>query len=166
MRTTTIALILTLGSLPALAQAAQTIKLVLEQSLVRTVKQDGKTVEQLIAMPPTVMPGDILVEEVSAHNVTAKASRPTRVTVPVPQGTTYVGNPTPASARWQLNFSFDGGKTFGTEPLKQTVTTTENGREVTREVTVPATRYTHIRWNVTSIAPNETLKFAFRVKVK
>jgi hypothetical protein len=149
----------------ATAQTASPLKIQLEQALVTTVKQDGKVVEQLVALPPAVRPGDVLQQTATVRNV-GRSAAGANVVVPVPNGTGYGGRPTAASARWKLVFSADGGKTFASEPLKQTVTTTENGKTVTREVVVPPSRYTHVRWNVGSISPDETLKFNFRVQVK
>ena len=63
-------------------------------------------------------------------------------------------------------FSRDGGKTFGQAPLKKLVTVTEDGKTVQREVVVPPAEYTAVRWVVSALKPDTTLKLGFRVKVK
>ena len=113
-----------------------------------------------------LQPGDVLTQEISASNSGKAALRGAGINVPVPRGTFYLGGATPSSNRWQTQFSFDGGKTFGSAPLMRTVTVSENGKSVQKKVVVPPSEYTNVRWLVAAIQPDETLKLGFRVKVK
>ena len=150
----------------ALAQtASRQISFVLSQDLVRRTVVDGKAVEEVVATPKTVMPGDVLREEISFKNVSGKPLNRIHVSVPVPSGTEYAGSATPTNERWNLFFSADGGKTYAAQP-QQKVTVTENGQAVTKRVAAPASAYTHVRWTVAQLKSDESLKLSFRVKVK
>lgn len=150
----------------ALAQASAPLRLTLSQDLVTTVTENGRSVEKLTPAPRTVQPGDTLTQSLSASNVGKAALKGAALNLPVPRGTTYAGGATPASARWVTQFSFDGGRTYAAAPLKKTISVVENGVAVRREVVVPPSEYTNVRWIVGDIKPDETLKLGFRVKVK
>ena len=62
-------------------------------------------------------------------------------------------------------YSVDG-KTFGPAPLKKTVTVTENGRSVLKEVEVKPSEYTTVRWTVPELGVDQTLKLGYRIQVK
>lgn len=145
--------------------AATGVRVSLAQDLVRSQVQGGKTVETIVQAPKSVLPGDVLREETTVRNVSGKAVRSLLVGVPVPRGTEYTGGATPSTARWKLLFSNDGGKTYSAAPMR-TVTVTENGKTTTKQVPAPINTYSHVRWAVTDLKPDETLKFAFRVRVK
>lgn len=151
---------------PAQPAAPQNVTFTLTQDLVkRSADSSGRVTETIIAAPRTVLPGDILREEVTLRNVSGRRLGQLNVTVPVPRGTEFSVLTTPAGERWKVTYSTDSGKTFSAQP-RRTVTTTENGRQVTRQVPIPTSSYTTVRWTVTSLTPDETLKFSFRVKVK
>ncbi|MHA0042367.1 hypothetical protein [Deinococcus sp. PEB2-63] len=151
---------------PAAPTAPQNVTFTLTQDLVkRSADSSGRVTETIIAAPRTVLPGDILREEVTLRNVSGRRLGQLNVTVPVPRGTEFSVLTTPAGERWTVTYSTDSGKTFSAQP-RRTVTITENGRQVTRQVPVPTSSYTTVRWTVTSLSPDETLKFSFRVKVK
>lgn len=150
----------------AVAQGAAPLRLTLSQDLVTVVTENGKAAEKLIPAPGSVRPGDTLTQQLSVSNVSKKVWKNAVLGVPVPQGAVYLGGATPSSARWTTQFSFDGGKTFAAAPLKKLVAVTENGVAVRREVVVPPSEYTNVRWVVGAIQPDETLKLGFRVKVK
>ncbi|ADV66605.1 hypothetical protein [Deinococcus maricopensis] len=144
-----------------LAQTAQPITLTLTRDLVRTVTQNGKSTEQITANVKSVLPGDTFIENLTVRNTTTKARNLT-VRLPVPKAAQYIGNATPSSNRWQVQFSADGGKTFAAAPLKQTII--DNG--IKKEVVVPINKYTDARWIITGLKPDESLKFNFRAQVK
>lgn len=160
-----------LTSLLAAVALAQTpvvqngVKFVLAQDLIKTTTTAGKTTETVVQNPKTVIPGDILREEVTLTNVSGKQINQVLVGIPVPKGTEFSGSVTPDSDRWKVQYSIDLGKTFSPTPMK-TVTVTENGKAVTKQVPAPTNTYTNVRWTVTSVKPDETLKLGFRVKVK
>lgn len=150
----------------ALAQVSSPLRLQLTQELVTAVTEGGRTVETLSPMPKAVRPGDTLTQVVTASNLGKGTLRQASILLPVPRGTEFVGQATPSTARWATEFSRDGGQTFAAAPLKKTITVTENGRAVQKEVVVPPSEYTNVRWVVGAITSGDTLKFGFRVKVK
>lgn len=164
-------LLLTTAALAQTANVAQTasvkngVKFTLAQDLIKRSVVGGKTVEEVVKSPKTVIPGDILSEEVTLQNVSGKALSQVLVGIPVPKGTEFSGNVTPDSDRWKVQYSTDSGKTYSPNPMK-TVTVTENGKSVTKQVPAPTNTYTNVRWTVTNLKVDETLKLGFRVKVK
>lgn len=149
-----------------LAQSTSPLKLVLELDRVTTVQEDGKTVEKLVDATAGVQTGDVLVQQATASNVSKSTLNRIAVNVPVPANTVYSGQPTPAGNALALEFSYDGGKTFGVAPLREVVEVKENGKTVKKQVVVPPSRYTNVRWTIASLNPDESRKLSFRVKVK
>lgn len=164
-RTLLTTLLLTTVALAQTPVVKNGVKFVLNQDLIKSVVVDGKTVENVVASPKTVLPGDILREEVTLQNVSGKPIPQVLVGIPVPKGTEFSGNVTPNTDRWTVQYSIDSGKTFSPTPTR-TVTVTENGKSVTKEVPAPSNTYTNVRWTVTNVKLDETLKLGFRVKVK
>jgi len=172
----TAALLCGIGLLAGVAQAAGALNLTLERSLVLTMVKDGKTVESLKANPAGLAPGDVVLEQVKVENVSNKTLKAVKVELPLPQNigaeklslkaSSYLaGTATKPSVRWTLEFSFDGGKTFGAEPLMKKVKVLEGGKTVEKEIRVTANEYTHARWLLSSVAPQEKLVFGLRAKV-
>lgn len=141
------------------------IKFVLAQDLIKSSTVDGKTTEQVVLAPKTVLPNDILREEVTVTNISGKALNTVYVGIPVPKGTEFSGQATPGNERWKLLYSVDNGKTYAATPTR-TVTVTENGKSVTKQVAAPTNTYTNVRWTVATLKKDESLKLSFRVKVK
>ncbi|GGJ85539.1 hypothetical protein [Deinococcus aquiradiocola] len=144
--------------------ATPPVKVSLAQDGIKTATVNGKAVETVVPSPKTVLPGDVLREEVTVTNVSTKVVRNSVISVPVPKGTVYAGNATPTGDRWNTVYSIDGGKTFTATPMK-TVTVTENGKSVTKQVAAPANEYTNVRWVIAQLAADESLKLSFRVRV-
>lgn len=148
-------------------QAANPLKLTNETFLVKLVKQGDKVVEQLERNPAKVKPGDVLVFQTTATNTTKEGLQNVALRMPIPEGVAYQAkSATPTDKRWKLEFSFDKGKTYGTEVLKRKMTVTENGKTLVKEVVVKPEEYTNTRWTISSVQPEEELKFSIRVKVK
>lgn len=114
----------------------------IQHVLVRdVVKQDvksGKQVEVILSSPIAFLPGELQRE---------------RFTLPV------------SDSRWSLMSSADHGNTYS-EPLMQSVTVSKTGKLVTGKVTSPSSTYRTVRWSVTTVKTDESLKLSFRVKVK
>lgn len=149
---------------PAVRTAQAAVKVTLTQDQIKSSTVDGKTVESVIASPKTVLPGDVLREEVTVANVSGKVVKSPVISVPVPKGTVYAGSATPSGERWNTQYSTDLGKSYAATPMK-TVTVTENGKSVTRQVAAPVTEYTNVRWVIMQLAADESLKLSFRVRV-
>lgn len=148
-----------------LARAPAPLTLLLEQRLVQTVRQDGTPREHLVSGFESVLPGAVLTQDLTITNTSRQTQRNVRSVVPVPSGTEFAGG-IAATGEVRTEFSHDGGKTFGVAPLTKRVTTTHNGQSVTRDVVVSPTTYTHVRWVISTLTPDETRKLSFRVKVK
>ena len=140
----------------------QNVKFTLNQDLVRQTVTDGKTTETIVENPKTVLPGDLLREQVTLVNTAGRRVGQLFVNVPVPRGTEFLELTTPNTDRWKVQYSIDGGRAYSAAPTR-TVTVTENGRAVTRQVAAPLSAYTNVRWTVTSMNPDESLKLSFRV---
>ncbi|WP_407569367.1 hypothetical protein [Deinococcus altitudinis] len=159
--TTILALVATMAT--AQQTAAPAVKVTLTQDQIKTATVDGKAVDTVIASPKTVLPGDVLREEVTVVNVSGKPVKSPIISVPVPKGTVYAGSATPGNDRWNTLYSIDG-KAYSATPMK-TVTVTENGKSVTKQVAAPASEYTNVRWLIGQLGADETLKLSFRVRV-
>lgn len=161
--------LLTLTGLSAGLVLAQTspITLTLTQALVRTVTVDGAATEQLMATPKTVVPGDIIRQQLTAINTSDRPVKGVVLKLPVPAQATYLTaerSESPGVVRTE--FSADGGKTFALAPLKKSVTVTENGQPVRREVILPPSAYTNVRWTIDRLPPRAQATVGFRVQVK
>lgn len=150
----------------ALAQGTSPLSLLYDQVLVQSVTRDGKTAEKRTPAFTKVRPGDVLAQTVTARNVGRVALPNLRVQLPVPANMVYLApdGPTPEGVRTE--YSIDGGKTFAPAPLKKTVTVTENGKAVTREVEVKPNEYQAVRWTIGTLGAGTEKTLGFRVQVK
>jgi hypothetical protein len=153
------------GVAQATPQVGEALSLKLNMLLVKTVTVNGKATEQLLPTPGSVNPGDVLSQVVSVQNTSAKTMRDLPVQLPVPKNTVYLA-PEKGLDSARTLYSIDGGKTFAPAPLKKTVTVTENGKAVQREVEVRPSEYTAVRWVVPEVSPGATLKLGYRIQVK
>ncbi|WP_424950612.1 hypothetical protein [Deinococcus sp.] len=145
-------------------QAASAVRVTLAQDQIKTATVDGKATETVTLAPKTVLPGDVLREEVTVANVAGKVVKSPVISVPVPKGTVYSGNATPSGDRWNTQYSVDNGKSYAVTPMK-TVTVTENGKSVTKQVAAAPAEYTNVRWVIGQLGVDESLKLSFRVRV-
>lgn len=144
--------------------APPAVKVTLAQDQIKTSTANGKAVDTVVLNPKTVLPGDVLREEVTVVNVSGKVVKSPVISVPVPKGTVFSGNATPSGERWNTQYSIDNGKTYAATPTK-TVTVTENGKSVTKQVVAATKEYTNVRWLIGQLAATDTLKLSFRVRV-
>jgi hypothetical protein len=147
----------------ALAQKTAPLKLVLTQALVQITVRGAKSTEKLLPQPAGVVPGAVLEQAVTAINTLDKPLGNVTVNLPVPAGTRYLA--ALGNAGVTTVFSFDQGKTFGAAPLYRTVTVTENGKAVQKQLEVSPAEYTNVRWTVPQFAAQGSLKLGFRVRV-
>ncbi|PTA68799.1 hypothetical protein [Deinococcus arcticus] len=109
----------------------------LTQNLVRrSVTASGKTTGTLVQSPKTVQPGDVLSGRVTLRHVLGRPLRGVLANAPEPRGTTD-------STRAPVQASV-GGKTLSAASPTST---------------------TNVNWTVQTLAPDETRKPGFRVKV-
>ncbi|GGR37244.1 hypothetical protein [Deinococcus ruber] len=165
--------VVVLGSSAGALQASQPtqpsartplVKVTLTQDQLKTTTVNGKAVDTVIPSPKSVLPNDVLREEVTVVNVSGKLVKNPTISVPVPKGTTFAGSATGSTDRWNTQYSVDNGKTYAASPQKS-VTTTENGKSVTKQVAALPSEYTNVRWAIGTLLVDETLKLSFLVKV-
>ena len=101
----------------------------------------------------------------TAKNVSRSAITNVRPTLAVPAGTVFVAS-SGGIGNAITEYSIDGGKTFGKAPLFKTVTVQENGKSVTKRVQVDPSEYTNVRWNLSSLRPDQSHKMTLRVRVR
>ena len=155
-----------LGLAAAQGNLSQNLKLTLTQDLIRSVTQNGKTVEERISSPSGILPGAVLQEEVTAQNIAGRALGSFNLDVPLPPGTQFLGAATPSGARWRTQFTAPcGGKPLAYAEAPLSCTELVNGKSVTRQVK-PSEYSNTVRWVVSEMKVGETLKFGFRVRVK
>ncbi|TDE84873.1 hypothetical protein [Deinococcus sp. S9] len=150
----------------ALAQDTSPLQLVYDQVLIQTVTQNGKTAEKRTPGVTRVRPGEVLAQTVVARNTAGRALANIRIQLPVPKGMVYLAPDGSVPADVRTEYSIDGGKTFAPAPLKKTVTVTENGKTVTREVEVNPNEYQAVRWTISTLNAGAEQKLGFRVQVK
>ncbi|PNY80897.1 hypothetical protein [Deinococcus koreensis] len=150
-----------------LAQTAavkQNVKYTAVQKLVKVSAVNGQSAEELVESPLTVVPGDVLSEEVTVQNVGAATLPQVVVSMPVPEGTVFTGAITPKLERVGLSYSTDGGRTYSTAPQRIS-SVTENGKAAVKKAAAALTDVTNVRWTISSLKAGETLKLTYRVRV-
>ncbi len=147
---------------PSLALAKPDVVISMKAEKETVVIEDDKEVIKIV--PATeITPGETIIYTLTYTNSGDEAATNVVVDNPVPQGTIYLPN-TVTTAGAEATFSIDGGKTFKqpallTYRVKKTDGTTDE-RAATPE------DYTHIRWNITTIAPAQSGELSYRAKVK
>jgi uncharacterized repeat protein (TIGR01451 family) len=148
-------------SLPAaaLAQPEITLEITVQKEVV--VVENG--VETITLEPTDVtVPGDTLEYTLTYRNVGDEKATNVVLNNPIPGGCTYVpGSATKEKA--ELDFSIDG-QAYKKPALLTYEVTLPNGTRETR-VASPE-EYTHIRWRVSEVLPNEVSSVSFKVKIK
>lgn len=152
-----------------LAQAASDVRLDLRAFRVVSVQEQNRTVERL---EPALdaKPGQVIQYQLTALNTLANPLRQVALVIPIPPTTAYQAQSAlPLRLGNTLvvpEFSFDGGKSYGRPPLKRKLKVVENGKEVEKEVEVRPEEYTHARWVIPQMEPQQTLNLTLRVVVR
>ncbi|MCA9838826.1 MAG: hypothetical protein KC422_18060 [Trueperaceae bacterium] len=145
------------------------LELKLERFVITQVEQDGEMTE-LRAAAFESRPGDVIEEVLTATNLTAESLTGVALEIPVPLGSSYLADTASVleleSQSIVPQFSFDNGSSFAYAPLYKTITVLEDGKEVTKEVIVDPSEYTHVRWLVPQFSANAELTASFRAVVR
>jgi len=141
-----------------LALAAPTLNLSLMK--VTSVTKDGVKSETLSAADK-VTPGDTLLQRATLK--TDKALKGGHIVLPVPKNTRYLSGTASTFKDLTLDYSADG-KSFSAQPMK-TVTVTENGKAVSKQVPVPENEYTALRWTIVTLPKDAVVTVGYRVSV-
>jgi len=168
------AILLVAVLLSAAALAKSPIELELTSfKVVAVTNSEGKSVEKLVAARE-VLPGDILEWHLRATNKSDERIEDVILVIPIPPETYYLeGSASPLVLKrgdkeevFTPEFSYNGGKTYGTPPLYKKVVEVVNGKTVERLVEVPPEEYTHVRWVVSYLLPGETVEVHLRTVVR
>jgi len=159
-----------LGLLLALVFAQKSdVRLDLKAYRVLSVQENGKTLEKLEAALDA-KPGQLIEYQLEAANTTDRVLRQLALIIPIPTSTAYQAlSAMPLKLGDSLiapEFSFDGGRTYGKPPLKRTLKTMENGKEVLKEIEVKPEEYTHARWVLPQLSAKETVMLKLRTVVR
>ncbi len=169
-RTVQVCLLLALVCLQIIVQAQQSpINLSLERFLVNQETQEGELVDVLVPAFELV-PSNVIEEQLTASNVTEESLAGISLELPIPQGTYFLADSALslelANEVIRPQFSFDSASSFAFAPLFKMVTVLEDGKEVQKEVMVDPSEYTHVRWLITSLEPQENVMASFRAVVR
>lgn len=164
-----IALLASLLMAVVVAQSGSPLLLELERFLVLQQERDGEMVESLVPAFQ-LQPGDVMVETLTASNISGEPLQHIQLVVPIAPETNYVDGtatlPEVGKSPVTPEFSFDSGLTFGRPPLKRTVVVIEGGLRKEREVAVVPEEYTHVRWTIPSLEPYQDVRVEFRAVVE
>lgn len=107
-----------------------------------------------------VLPGEILRYQLVGKNNSSSPVYSLILTQPIPSEMTYILNS--AQGASNITFSIDNGVSFNANPQIKIID--ENGQEFTKSA--PPENYTHVRWILDILAPEEEFIGTFEVKVK
>lgn len=161
-----IPLILTLsGAALAAATTPSPLKLTASTSVVTKTTKDGKTTEALTdASKVGVLPGMTLELAQTFENVSTRDLNGLKLNMPVDKAVAFQ-TATCTVAGVTTLYSADG-KTFGPAPLMKTVTVTENGKQVQKQVEVKPSEYRAVRWEIPTLKAGVTGRCAIRATVR
>jgi uncharacterized repeat protein (TIGR01451 family) len=147
--------------LPVAAWAKPQVELAISAEKELTVTEDGQEVLKRVPAGEAA-PGETVIYTIHYENVGDEPATNVVVSDPIPEGTAYV--PGSATEKGELTFSIDGGKSYK-RPFLLTyeVTHTDGTKE---ELLATPELYTHIRWTLPNIVPEEKGAVSFKVKVK
>ncbi len=95
-------------------------------------------------------PSDVIEYRLTYKNSGTDLVRSIFITDPIPSGTMYIEASASQPNKGRVEFSIDGGRTYGTWPI-EIIEKTNDGRQVVKRATPDMV--THIRWTL-----NETFK--------
>ena len=121
-----------------------------------------------------VSPGDVLEWRLRAVNTSGQRLKNVALVIPIPPQTYYLeGTAAPLKIKRGKQevvvlpeFSYDGGKHYGRPPLYKEVTVEENGKKVVKKVQVAPEEYTHVRWVLSEMDPEQAVEVFLRTKVR
>lgn len=136
---------------PAVAQTA-----VAQKPIVLKLSQSKKVADKqgFKLLPVTkAQPGDIIVYNIAANNISDKAINKLVINQPIRRGTTYVVNSATPIKGANLTFSIDGGKSYTERPTID-------------KKPAPANSYTNVRWAFGSVSPKSQSIVSYEVRVR
>jgi len=150
-----------IGSVAAVA-ANKTQSPLTSEMTAFVVHKDAAGKEKLKAAK-SAEPGQTIQYQLTYKNKGQGVLKGLAVTGPIPANTHFLAKSTHTKVNSDVVVSIDGGKTYEKEPVKRLKVMSDGEKKM---VTVPADKYTHVRWKTKS-ALNAGGKqvFSYRVKV-
>lgn len=145
----------------AAAWAAPDVEIKVKAEKEKVITKDGQKVKKLV-VAKSFSPGEIINYSILYRNKGDEKATGVVLNDPIPKGCVYV--PGSATDVGEVTFSIDGGKSYKKQSLLTYEVKLPNG-QVEKRVASPED-YTNIRWTINSIAPGETGKVQFQVRVK
>jgi uncharacterized repeat protein (TIGR01451 family) len=145
-------------------QTALQLRLAAEKQVL-TKDQQGKQqlTWQTLKEQAQVKSGDILRYTLTGENTSDRPIKNLTLNQPIPKGMVYVlksANINNKDAK--ITYSIDGGRSFGENP---TIKVTLPGGKVATQP-APATAYTHIRLQLSSVAAKTTVKATYQTQIR
>ena len=151
----------------AFAQESESpLAMSLEFFIVQEVVLEDGSVEEQFTPAEFAYPGDIIEYRLNLLNQDEAALEAVQPVGPIPEDTFYLENSATTSEEAWLEFSIDGGLTFGVEPIVVTIVNEEGEEE---EVVVLPEQYTTVRWTLLvplEAGTEQSRSFSYRVQVR
>jgi uncharacterized repeat protein (TIGR01451 family) len=125
--------------------------------------QQGKQVKKWESLQGqgSVKPGDVLQYTLTGENKSDKPIKNLTLNQPIPKEMVYVLKSVKASNNAKITYSIDNQRTFVENP---TIQVTRNGKVETQPA--PATAYTHIRLQISSVPGKATVTATYETQVR
>jgi uncharacterized repeat protein (TIGR01451 family) len=148
-------------------QKQQQVKLQLgAEKQVISQDQQGKQSKswQALKGQVSVQPGDVLRYTVTSENISDKSVKNLTVNQQIPKGMEFVLKSAVADIKsnTKVSYSIDGGRSFGENPTVKV--TLPNGKVEVKPA--PASAYTHLRMQISSVEAKSIVKGSYQVRVK
>lgn len=145
--------------IPNAAWAKPKVDVVIVAEKEITVAENGKQIVKRIPATESA-PGEIVIYNIDYGNSGDEPANSVVIDDPIPEGTVYVLGS--ATQTGEVTFSIDGGKSYRMPSLLTYDITTTDGKKESR--TASPDQYTHIRWQIPTIAPGQRSTVSFKVK--
>lgn len=150
-----------------IAQAAQKPQIILNlavaKKIIKVTVEGGQKIHwQDLGDGSAVAPGDVLRYTVVGENTGKSPANNLAITQPIPAQMTYKLDSAQSQNQAEITYSIDQGKNFVSEPTIQIEQ--EDGKVVDRPA--PPEAYTHIRWQFSSVSPEQGATAMYEVRVK
>ncbi|MFK0570749.1 hypothetical protein [Endozoicomonas sp.] len=131
------------------------------REVIEAVTGEGQSQATADQLPKTV-PGSTLEYRVTFTNPTKKSLSGANIQAVIPEGTRYLEKSATSKTAGKLEYSIDGGRSWGQAPIKR-MRKNKEGQSVL--AVVPASEYTHLRWQPGMIKSGTMHVFKYRVQV-
>ena len=145
-------------------QTALQLRLEAEKQVL-TKDQQGKqqVTWQALKGQAQVKPGDVLRYTLNGENTSDRPIKNLTLNQPIPKGMVYVLKSANISNKdAKITYSIDSGRTFVENPTIKV--TLPDGKVATQPA--PATAYTHIRLQLSSVAAKTTVKATYQTQIR